>query len=294
MRVTFVACTVLAAFVLLPISRASAEPLPLWPDGAPHANGEEAADIPTLEVFLPDNADGVTAAVVICPGGGYGALADQHEGIDIARHFNELGVAAFILRYRLAPHYREPVPLLDAQRAIRHVRHHARQYNVDPDRLGIMGFSAGGHLAASTGTLIGEAQPDADDPIDQHSARPDFMILCYPVIDMTDDVMHTGSRNNLLGSDPTPEQAERYTLQNQVSERTPPTFLFHTDEDEPVPAENSVRFYLAMREAGVPAEMHIYRPGPHGVGLAPEHPVLSTWPELLTHWLRGLGVVEGR
>lgn len=271
--------------------------LPLWPEGAPGAVGGEPQDIPTIEVFLPEGADAATPAIVVCPGGGYMMLADDHEGVAIARRVNEMGVAAFVLRYRISPRYREPMPLLDAQRAIRHVRHYAERYNVDADRIGILGFSAGGHLAATTGTLIGEAQDEADDPVDRHSARPDFLVLCYPVINMTDyTVMHRGSQRALLGDNPDPAKAVRYSPEQQVSERTPPTFLFHTDADTAVVPENSVLFYLALREAGVPAELHVYQPGRHGLGLGhpdnPAHRSLRTWPDLLHKWLLSQELME--
>ncbi|MEX2673232.1 MAG: alpha/beta hydrolase [Phycisphaeraceae bacterium] len=270
------------------------ERIPLWPEGAPGAVGDEPADIPTLDIYLPDNADAATPAVVVCPGGGYAHLAMGHEGDDIGKRLSQMGVAVFVLRYRLAPRYREPIQLHDAQRALRHVRHHAERYNIDPDRLGILGFSAGGHLAASTATLIGEADPDADDPIDRHSARPDFAVLCYPVITMTDAaVTHAGSRSNLIGSGDA-AKAEHYSLEKQVTERTPPTFLFHTDADTGVPPENSVLFYLALRKASIPAELHIYQPGRHGVGLAADHPALNTWPTLLENWLQSQNILTSR
>lgn len=278
----------LLTVALLSPAAMAAEPLPLWPQGAPGAIGDEAEDIPSIEPHLPEGADEATPAIVVCPGGGYVNLALGHEGVDVAERLNEMGIAAFILRYRLAPRYRAPVPQLDARRAIRHVRHNAEQYNIDPDRLGVLGFSAGGHLTATTGTLIADESAHGSDAVDRESARPDFLVLCYPVINMTDpDVMHKGSRNALLGDDAdNPAKAERYSLEKQVSEETPPTFLFHTNEDAGVPPENSVQFYLALREAGVPAEMHIYEPGRHGVGLAPDHPALSTWPGLLENWLK--------
>lgn len=265
----------------------------LWPKGAPGAVGKEDADNPTLSIFLPpkDTANG--AAVVVCPGGGYGALALGHEGKDVAEWLNNLGVTAFVLKYRLAPRYRHPAPLQDAQRALRTVRARAKEWNVDPKRIGIWGFSAGGHLASTAGTHFDEGKADASDAIERVSCRPDFMILSYPVITFTNEAaMHKGSRNNLLGKEPDPKLIESLSNETQVTAKTPPTFLFHTNEDKGVPPENSILFYQALRKAGVPCEMHIYELGKHGVGLAPKDPVLSTWPDRLAAWLKVRGVLK--
>ncbi|HEY3397158.1 MAG TPA: alpha/beta hydrolase [Armatimonadota bacterium] len=259
----------------------------LWEDPAPLATGDAAGDIPTLTVFLPPAELATGQAVVVCPGGGYGGLACDHEGYQIGAWLNERGIAAFMLRYRVAP-YRHPAPLLDAQRAVRTVRARAAEWGVDPARIGIWGFSAGGHLVATVGTQPGACDPAATDPVDRVSARPDFLILCYPVISLTAPYSHFGSRDNLLGVPANPALSAALSAETQVTADTPPTFLFHTDADEGVPAENSVAFYLALRQAGVPAELHIYRPGGHGVGLAQSDEVLCTWPERLADWLRGL------
>ena len=263
----------------------------LWPEGAPGAVGEEAEDIPTLTIYLPEASAANGAAVVVCPGGGYAHLAMDHEGRQVAEWLNERGVAAFVLKYRLGPRYGHPSPLMDAQRAMRYVRAHSDGLGIDPSRIGIWGFSAGGHLAATTSTHVAPGVPDAADPLERHSSRPDFSILAYPVITMTDPFTHEGSRFHLLGEDYDLDLADRLSNEKQVTADTPPAFLFHTDDDGPVPADNSVAYYLALRAAGVPSELHIYRSGPHGVGLAPDDPVLSTWPDRLEDWMRVQGVL---
>ncbi len=263
----------------------------LWPDGAPGAVGEEAEDTPTLTIYLPEASAANGTAVVVCPGGGYAHLAMDHEGRQIAEWLNERGVAAFVLKYRLGPRYGHPAPLMDAQRAMRYVRTRAPELGVDPSRIGVWGFSAGGHLAATTSTHVAPGAPDAADPLERHSSRPDFSILAYPVITMTDAFTHPGSRFHLLGEEYDPDLAERLSNEKQVTADTPPAFLFHTDDDDPVPADNSVAYYLALRAAGVPAELHIYRSGAHGVGLAPDDPVLSTWADRLEDWMRAQGLL---
>ncbi len=247
---------------------------------------------PSLAIFLPPAETATGTAVVVCPGGGYGNLAIDHEGKQIALWLNALGVAAFVLRYRHAPCYRHPAPLHDAQRGLRIVRAHANEWGVDPARIGIWGFSAGGHLAATAGTHFDAGDAAADDPIERVSCRPDFLILCYPVITFYAPYAHAGSRENLLGDDPDPRLVELLSNERQVTAKTPPTFLFHTDADTGVPAENSVLFYLALRQAGVPAELHIYAHGAHGVGLCLHDPILGTWSARLHDWLAGLGMLQ--
>ncbi|HEY8503536.1 MAG TPA: alpha/beta hydrolase [Gemmataceae bacterium] len=269
------------------------EVIRLWEGKAPGAVGDDPEkDVPTLTLHRPaaDKANG--CAVVVCPGGGYGHLAVGHEGQEIADWLNERGVAAFVLRYRIAPRYREPVPMLDVQRAVRLVRARAKDFSTDPKRVGVWGFSAGGHLASTAGTHFDTGDPRAQDPIDRASCRPDFLILAYPVISMEPPVTHAGSRRNLLGEDPSPEKVAFYNNHQRVTKDTPPTFLFHTDADRVVPAENSVLFYLALRKAGVPAELHIYETGRHGVGLAAKDPALSGWPERLAGWMKGRGLLK--
>ena len=264
----------------------------LWPGGAPGALGTEDRDKPSLTIRLADPAKANGAAVIVCPGGGYGNLAIDHEGKQIADWLNGLGVSAFILKYRLGPVYHHPAPLQDAQRAIRIVRSRAKEFGVDPARIGIWGFSAGGHLASTAGTHFDEGNAGAADAVDRVSSRPDFMILAYPVISLTTDYVHKGSRKNLLGDPYDEKLATQLSSETQVTARTPPTFLFHTDEDTGVPPENSVLFYLALRKAKVPAELHIYLKGRHGVGLAPTDPVLSTWSGRLADWLKIRGLLN--
>ncbi len=262
----------------------------LWPAGAPGALGDEDRDKPSITPYVP--AAGKTgAAIVVCPGGGYGALAIDHEGHPVARWLNSIGVAAFVLKYRLGPRYRHPIEIGDVQRAIRLVRSRASGYGILADRIGVMGFSAGGHLASSAATLFEEGSPGAADPVDRVSSRPDFAVLGYPVISFTTEFTHQGSKRNLLGESPDPELLKRLSTELQVTARTPPTFLFHTNEDRGVPPENSVLFYLALRKAGVPAELHVYEKGPHGVGLASNDATLGTWPYRLADWLRTRGLL---
>jgi acetyl esterase/lipase len=261
-------------------------PLPLWPNGAPGALGTEATDKPTLTPYLVPEGKGTGSAVVVFPGGGYQHLAMDHEGDQIARWLNSLGVAAFVVQYRLGPRYHHPVMMQDAQRAIRYVRSHAAEYRVVPAQIGVWGFSAGGHLASTTGTHFDAGDAQAADPIDRASSRPDFLILGYPVITMNEQFTHKGSRQNLLGANPDPKLVDEMSGELQVTARTPPTFLFHTTDDNVVPVENSVMFYMALRKAGVPAELHIYQHGPHGVGLASTDAAMSSWPARLADWLR--------
>ncbi len=263
----------------------------LYPGEAPGARGTGPADKPNLTIYLPSADKACGTAVVVCPGGGYGGLAADHEGTQPAEWLNKQGIAAFVLRYRLAP-YRHPIPLQDAQRALRTVRARAGEWHVDPQRIGIWGFSAGGHLASTAATHFDEGKPDAPDPVERATCRPDFVILCYPVITMAGPTTHVGSRNNLLGKDSDPKLLDELSNDRQVTPRTPPTFLFHTNADHGVVPENSVLFYLALRKAGVPAELHIYEKGNHGVGLAPNDPVLSTWTGRLHDWLAGRGLLK--
>jgi acetyl esterase/lipase len=260
----------------------------LWPQGAPGAKGDTPADRPTLTVYMPESNKAVGTAVVICPGGGYGGLAIDHEGRQFARWFNSFGVAAFVLEYRHRGRgYGHPAPLQDAQRAIRTVRAGADHWHIAADRIGIIGFSAGGHLASTAGTHFDRSDPKAGDPIERVSCRPDFLILCYAVIAFGEPYTHRGSQSNLLGPNVDAALVRSLSNEKQVTAETPPTFLFHTDEDQVVPPENSVQFYRALKRAGVPAEMHIYRSGPHGVGLATNIPGTRTWPDRLKDWMQG-------
>jgi acetyl esterase/lipase len=265
---------------------------PLWRDAAPGALGKEDKDIPTLAVFLPEPDKATGAAIVICPGGGYGALA-RHEGEDYARFLNEQGITAFVLKYRLGSGgYHHPIILGDAARAVRTVRAKAGEWKVDPRRVGIMGSSAGGHLVSTLLTHFDDGKPQSEDPVERQSSRPDLGILCYPVISLTTEFTHKGSRQNLLGKDPSPELMREVSSELQVTTNTPPCFLWHTWEDSGVPVENSLMFASALRKAGVPFDLHVYEKGAHGLGLGtsewnPEkrHP----WTLDCAFWLKGRG-----
>jgi acetyl esterase/lipase len=263
----------------------------LWPAGAPGAKGSEDADTPTLTIYPApaDKANGT--AIVICPGGGYQHLAMGHEGEEIALWLNSIGVTGFILKYRLAP-YQHPSPLQDAQRSIRTVRSRAADWDVNPSRIGILGFSAGGHLASTAATHFDEGDARSSDPIDKVSCRPDFAVLCYPVISLKDEaIVHKGSRKNLLGENPSFELVELLSNETQVTSQTPPTFLWHTAEDRGVNPEHSILFFLACVKAKVPTELHVYEKGPHGIGLAKKFPVASQWPVHCEAWMRDRGLL---
>ncbi len=269
----------------------------LWPGGAPGAKGEAEGDKPTLTIYLPPQDKATGASVVICPGGGYGALAVDHEGHQIAQWLNSFGVAGFIVKYRhrnSGAGYGHPAPIQDAQRAIRTVRSRAKEWGVDPNRIGILGFSAGGHLASTAATHFNESFGEARDTIDRVSCRPDFAVLVYPVISFTEPFTHTGSRKNLLGAEPDAALVEKMSNEKQVTPQTPPTFLIHTWEDRGVPAENSIYFYLALRKANVPAEMHIFLKGPHGFGLGQKLDGASAWPKLCEKWMGESGFLKGK
>jgi acetyl esterase/lipase len=260
--------------------------IPLWTDRAPGALGDDELDKPSLTIYMPPNTTGPMTAVIIAPGGGYSRLSMNREGRAPANYFNAMGVAAFVLKYRLGPRYHHPIEIGDAQRAIRMVRTRASEWHIAPDHVGIMGFSAGGHLAATASTHFDSGNSNAPDPVDRASSRPDFAILCYPVISMTQTWAHPGSKNSLLGDHPSEQLTHDMSLETQVTAQTPPTFIYQTNADTTVPAENSVAYYLALRKAGVPAEMHIFRNGPHGTGLGMTDAALSEWPRLLMNWMR--------
>jgi acetyl esterase/lipase len=267
----------------------------LWPDGAPGAKGERVGDKPSLAVYpVPeDKATGV--GVVICPGGGYGDLAMDHEGRQVAEWLNSIGVSAFLLTYRHAgTGYGHPAPLQDGQRAIRLVRSQASEWNVDPKRVGMLGFSAGGHLTSTVGTHFDLGNKDSADPVERESCRPDFMVLAYPVISFTEPFTHRGSLQNLLGSSPDKQLVESLSIERQVTAETPPTFLVHTNEDVAVPPENSVYFYLALRKAKVPAELHIYTKGEHGLGLGAPGEPFASWPKRCEEWMKAMGILRSK
>ena len=263
----------------------------LWQNGAPGALGQGDDDKPTITVYRPWGHNLSGTAVIVVPGGSYGFLASNHEGRQVANWFNAMGVTAFVLKYRLGPRYHHPIELGDAQRAIRLVRSRAGEFEISPDRIGMMGFSAGGHLASTTATHFDSGNPAAADPIDRASSRPDFAILGYPVITLEAPYAHQGSVKNLLGDHPDPKLVEELSNELHVTAQTPPTFLFATSDDDVVPVENSVNFYVALHKAGVPAELHVFEKGPHGVGLALGDPALSEWPALLANWLRQRGLL---
>lgn len=274
----------------------------LWPDGVPGAKeirSEESysegrirhVHEPTLTVYLPPEDKATGTAVVIAPGGGYGILAIDKEGHDVAQWLNSLGVAGIVLKYRLAE-YGHPAPLQDAQRALSTVRSRAAEWNIDPHRIGVMGFSAGGHLASTAGTHFHDGNSNAEDPIERAGSRPDFMILIYPVISMQEGLTHQGSRKNLLGLNPDEQLVEHLSNERQVTPETPPAFLVHADDDNAVPVENSVFFYLALRKAAVPAEMHIYEKGGHGFGLGVRGGSVTSWPRRCADWMAGRGLLK--
>jgi len=269
---------------------ASPQEIVLWENGAPGALGQADTDKPTITAYRAPRGSSGTA-IIVAPGGGYANLAIEHEGRQWAYWYNAMGVTAFVLKYRLGPRYHHPIELGDAQRAIRTVRARATEFNIIPDRIGMMGFSAGGHLTSTAGTHFDSGKADASDPIERASSRPDFLILGYPVISFDPAVAHAGSLRMLLGENPDPKLVENLSNDLQVTGQTPPTFIFHTTNDAAVPVENSVRFYLALRKVKVPVEMHVFENGPHGVGMALSDPSLSVWPNLLMNWLRARGLL---
>ncbi|MGD0573711.1 MAG: alpha/beta hydrolase [Sedimentisphaerales bacterium] len=262
----------------------------LWPNGAPGAKGNDANDKPTISIYLPAKEKAAGSAVVIFPGGGYQMVAIDHEGRQVARWLNELGIAAFVVDYRHRGRgYGHPAPIQDAQRAIRTVRSRSAEFGIEPNKIGVIGFSAGGHLASTAGTHFNEKFYDPVDANDGASARPDFMILIYPVISMG-PLSHSGSRSALLGRNVSQELADKFSNEKQVDSNTPPTFLVHATDDKTVPAENSISFYLACKKAHVPAEIHIWQKGEHGFGLGKTGTPVSRWPALCADWMNNMGL----
>ncbi|HZB44945.1 MAG TPA: alpha/beta hydrolase [Pyrinomonadaceae bacterium] len=270
------------------VGTADQQTIVLWPEGAPGAKGQGAEDTPTLTPYWPPKEKRTGAAVIVCPGGGYGRLA-EHEGRPVAEWLNTIGVTAFVLKYRLGPRYNHPAPLSDAARAIRTLRARAAEWGLDPARVGILGFSAGGHVASTAGTHFDAGRPEAADKIERVSSRPDVLILIYPVITMR-ELTHAGSKKNLLGDAPKDELVALLSNEEQVTKETPPTFIVHTVNDAGVPVENSMMFASALRRAGVAFEMHLYERGRHGLGLGTREgsadPVFATWPARCADWLR--------
>lgn len=309
-----------ASFSLTQLKEPSEDPkggdstFPLWTDKVPLAVGDSKFDKPQLTLYKAKQPNG--AAVVICPGGGYGVLATDHEGKQAAEYFAKLGVHAFVLQYRIVQKERPgplgKAPLLDAQRAIRAVRSKAKDLGIDTKRVGLMGFSAGGHLASTAGTHFDAGDANAKDPIDKESCRPDWLVLAYPVVTFEKGVTHGGSVTNLLGKEPKAEDLEFFSNEKHVTKDTPPTFIFHTDEDAGVLPENALRFFLALKKVEqeerkkdknfrMRAEMHIYERGGHGIGLGtdpvwtgdgPNAKYAVEWSDRLTAWLKAGGVLD--
>jgi acetyl esterase/lipase len=277
----------------LSLTAAVLEPVPLWPEGAPGALGSADKDIPTLTAYLPDNAVGRVPAIVICPGGGYGMLA-PHEGRDYALWLNQHGVAGFVLKYRLGSGgYRHPVMVGDAARAVRLVRARAQEWRVDAGKVGLMGSSAGGHLASTLLTHFDAGDGGAADVVERQSSRPDVGILCYAVITMGEHT-HEGSRRNLLGDSPSEELVRLLSNELQVTSDTPPCFIWHTYEDAAVKVENALDFAAALRRANVPFDLHVYQKGRHGIGLndVPPFKNVHPWAMDCLFWLREQGFVK--
>ena len=287
--------TALTAFAVPPVV------IPLWPEGVPGAKalGEELHEAggritrvsePTLTVHAPaiDRPNGT--AVIIAPGGGYGLLSAEREGVQYANWLSTLGITSFVLKYRLAD-FGHPVPLQDVLRAVRMVRSRAAEFKINPGRIGVMGSSAGGHLAACAGTLFNHAAGRTGAALDATDARPDFLILMYPVITMEGPSVHAGSRRNLLGENPAPDLVNLLSVERQVTAATPPTLLIHTQEDQSVPVENSLLFYQALTRAKVPAEMYLFEHGAHGMGMKPDFGTASDWPRRAEEWLRQRGLL---
>jgi len=280
--------------ISLPLLADPGTAIPLWPSGAPGALGDKATDVPTITPYLPAKEAATNAAIVIFPGGGYGGLAN-HEGDHYARFLNRSGIACFVVTYRLGSQgYRHPIMLQDAARSVRWVRANAAEQGVDPKRVGVMGSSAGGHLASTLLTHFDAGDPKAADPVDRFSSRPDLGILCYPVITM-ESFGHAGSRKNLLGEHPSAEDIRMLSNEKQVSPGTPTTFIWHTWEDQAVPVRNALEFAAALERNGVPFDLHVYQKGRHGIGLATQPPEFTDphpWAADLVFWLKGQGFVR--
>lgn len=266
----------------------------LWPGGAPGAKGTAAADKPTITPYPASRPNG--AAVVVFPGGGYTGLASDHEGLQPAKWLNSLGVSAFVVKYRLgAAGYRHPIEMGDGQRAMRWVRANAGRYGVDPRRVGVLGFSAGGHMAATVSTHWDSGAPGAADSVDRKGCRPDWSILAYPVITMDASFTHMGSRENLLGKTPSQKLVDSLSNEKQVTSTTPPAFIFHAKDDNVVPVKNAQAYYDSLGKQGVERMLKLYDKGGHGFGLAdgvggaPKDAVLATWPGLAAAWMEEQG-----
>ncbi len=285
----FLGCLGLCAMLIAAQNRFQS--MQLWEEGAPGAIGETPQDIPTLTFHPAPKAKANGTTVIVCPGGGYGGHA-AHEAEPVADWLNAQGIHAFILRYRLGPRYHHPVMRYDVLRAVQVVRANAAKWEVNPKRIGIIGFSAGGHLASTAATHFTEGEADAKDPISHVSSRPDFALLIYPVITMTEPFTHRGSRHNLLGENPSQELITLLSNEKQVTKKTPPIFLAHGMDDAVVPVENTILFAEACRKQGVPCEMHLYEKGVHGFGIRPTAGAVSLWPHQCSLWLEEHGFVK--
>ena len=294
------ACRILGGWLMLvPLASLPAADEPqtirLWSGDAPGATGQTPDDIPEIIVYRPNGSgsSGKRGALVICPGGGYGHLAIDHEGHQIARWANEMGMVGVIVSYRHRKRgYGHPAPMLDAQRAIRLTRHHAVEWNIDPQKVGVIGFSAGGHLVSTLATHFDQGSSDDADPVERLSCRPDFAIVSYAVIAFGEPYTHQGSQRNLLGENADPELVQSLSNEKRVKTETPPCFVWHTAEDKVVAAENSLRFYSALVQHDVPSELHIFPVGRHGIGLGKGVPGAEQWPQLCRNWLQRMGMVE--
>lgn len=278
--------------------------LPLYPKDYPQVIPPEKQEVqrdggcitnvhyPTLSLWLPTPELATGCAVVICPGGGYEVLAQDHEGQQFARWFNAIGVAAFMLKYRLPPHHRHPAPMHDVQRAMRMVRANAKPWGVKTDRIGVIGFSAGGHLASTAATHFDAGNLAAEEAVDRVSCRPDFAILAYPVVCFSRDYCHAGTQSNLLG-EPLPHAlVQELSNERRVTAQTPPTFLVHSSDDDVVDVRNSIDFYLACKANGLLPEMHIFPHGGHGYGLGSTNSAEAQWPALCQRWLAGMDMLK--
>jgi acetyl esterase/lipase len=306
-RISILIFIFLNAFVINGFSQTLT--LKLWPDGIPGSKNDpsyaenivttdgrvtRATNVvtPDLTVFLPDPAKANGAAVMICPGGGYGTLAFDHEGNAIAKWLNDNGIAGIILKYRLPSDRimtdKSIGPLQDAQEAMRVIRRHSAEWKINLKKVGVIGFSAGGHLASTISTHYAEKVYEVKD---NTSARPDFSLLIYPVISMDTAITHRGSRNNLIGIDPTEKNVLRFSNEKQINGNTPPAFLVHSSDDKAVPVMNSIGYYLGLQKNGIPAELHIFQKGGHGYGLSPNGGTESSWPGLCIRWLKAMGLI---
>ena len=272
----------------MPIEQADKETIELWPEGAPGALGTAPEDRPSITLFPPDPSARTGSAMVLLPGGGYGGHAD-HEGRPFAEWLSGIGIFTAVLKYRLGPRYRHPCMIEDAFRAIRTVRFHAAEWEIDPNRVGIMGFSAGGHLTATATTLATDGDPGSADPIDRLSSHPNVSLPIYAVLETSGPYNHGGSITNLLGENPSKELLDLLTPRLHVSGRTPPTFMAHAIDDAAVPIENSLLYALALSESGVPFQLLAYDHGGHGFGMGTQDEALSRWTDDAAIWLRRQG-----